>query len=95
MAETSGRDCPSDQADKTIQSEVGRLSWRPRVSLLTAAAVAVCAGILSPTLPLDVFRAVEQVARDSCWASRETPETTSGLLWPGAGPSAAKGHPLS
>ena len=28
-------------------------------------------------------------------SSRETPETTSGLLWPGAGPSAAKGHPLS
>jgi hypothetical protein len=27
-------------------------------------------------------------------ASRETPETTSGLLWPGAGPSAAKGYPL-
>ena len=27
--------------------------------------------------------------------SRETPETTSGLLWPGAGPSAAKGYPLS
>jgi hypothetical protein len=26
---------------------------------------------------------------------RETPETTSGLLWPGAGPSAAKGHPPS
>jgi hypothetical protein len=24
-----------------------------------------------------------------------TPETTSGLLWPGAGPSAAKGYPLS
>jgi hypothetical protein len=28
-------------------------------------------------------------------ASREIPETTSGLLWPGAGPSAAKGYPLS
>ena len=27
--------------------------------------------------------------------SRGTPETTSGLLWPGAGPSAAKGYPLS
>ena len=26
---------------------------------------------------------------------RETPETTSGLLWPDAGPSAAKGYPLS
>ena len=32
MAETSGRDYPSDQADKTIQSEVGRLSWRPHRS---------------------------------------------------------------
>jgi hypothetical protein len=30
-----------------------------------------------------------------CCASREIPETTSGLLWPGAGPSAAKGYPLS
>ena len=28
----------------------------------------------------------------SCGASGETPETTSGLLWPGAGPSAAKGY---
>jgi hypothetical protein len=28
-------------------------------------------------------------------ASRAIPETTSGLLWPGAGPSAAKGYPLS
>jgi hypothetical protein len=28
-------------------------------------------------------------------ASRETPETTSGILWPGAGPSTAKGYPLS
>jgi hypothetical protein len=27
--------------------------------------------------------------------SRGAPETTSGLLWPGAGPSAAKGYPLS
>jgi hypothetical protein len=27
--------------------------------------------------------------------SRGTPETISGLLWPGAGPSAAKGYPLS
>ena len=27
--------------------------------------------------------------------SRGTPETTSGLLWPGAGPSAANGYPLS
>ena len=27
--------------------------------------------------------------------SREIPETTSGLLWPGAGPSAAKAYPLS
>jgi hypothetical protein len=27
--------------------------------------------------------------------AREIPETTSGLLWPGAGPSAAKGYPLS
>jgi hypothetical protein len=27
--------------------------------------------------------------------SRRAPETTSGLLWPGAGPSAAKGYPLS
>ena len=27
--------------------------------------------------------------------SHETPKTTSGLLWPGAGPSAAKGYPLS
>ena len=26
---------------------------------------------------------------------RGTPETTSGLLWPGAGPAAAKGYPLS
>jgi len=25
----------------------------------------------------------------------KAPETTSGLLWPGAGPSAAKGYPLS
>jgi hypothetical protein len=33
MAETSGRDSPSDQADKTIQSEVSRLSWR-RLSLV-------------------------------------------------------------
>ena len=32
--------------------------------------------------------------REPPW-SRETPETTSGLLWPGAGPSAAKGYPLS
>ena len=27
--------------------------------------------------------------------SRGAPETTSGLLWPGAGPSAAKAYPLS
>jgi hypothetical protein len=27
--------------------------------------------------------------------SRGAPETTSSLLWPGAGPSAAKGYPLS
>jgi len=27
--------------------------------------------------------------------SRETPETTIGLLRPGAGPSTAKGYPLS
>ena len=27
--------------------------------------------------------------------SRGAPETTSCLLWPGAGPSAAKGYPLS
>jgi hypothetical protein len=27
--------------------------------------------------------------------SRGAPETTSGLLWPGAGPSAAKGYPLN
>ena len=27
--------------------------------------------------------------------SRGAPETTNGLLWPGAGPSAAKGYPLS
>ena len=27
--------------------------------------------------------------------SRGAPETTSGLLWPGAGPSAANGYPLS
>ena len=27
--------------------------------------------------------------------SRETPETTSGLLQPGEGPSAANGYPLS
>jgi hypothetical protein len=27
--------------------------------------------------------------------SRGAPKTTSGLLWPGAGPSAAKGYPLS
>jgi hypothetical protein len=27
--------------------------------------------------------------------SRGAPETTSGLLWPGAGPSAAKGYPQS
>jgi hypothetical protein len=28
-------------------------------------------------------------------ASPETPETTSGLLWPGAGPSAANDYPLN
>ena len=27
--------------------------------------------------------------------SRGAPETTGGLLWPGAGPSTAKGYPLS
>jgi hypothetical protein len=29
------------------------------------------------------------------WPSPKAPETASGLLWPGAGPSAAKGYPLS
>jgi hypothetical protein len=27
--------------------------------------------------------------------AKEPPETTSGLLWPGAGPSTANGYPLS
>jgi hypothetical protein len=40
-------------------------------------------------------RAKHRQAAGACCANRETPETINGLLWPGAGPSAAKAYPLS
>jgi hypothetical protein len=36
-----------------------------------------------------------RIAANIVARSRETQETTSGLLWLGAGPSTAKGYPLS